>query len=62
MKLITAFELAAKKQPELEALFRQVSEELTQTEPHSVERAQALSSLQNVQRAMSALRMGGPKF
>lgn len=62
MKLVTAFQLAAKKQPELEALFRQVSEELTQTEPHSVERAQGLTSLQNIQRAMATLRMGGPKF
>ena len=62
MKLVNAFELAAKKLSELEALFSQVSEELTATEPHSVERAQALGSLQNIQRAMAALKMGGPKF
>jgi hypothetical protein len=62
MKLITAFALAAKKQSELEALFRQVSEELVATKPHSIERENALGSLQNIKRAMAALRMGGPKF
>jgi hypothetical protein len=62
MKLITAFSLAAKKQSELEVLFRLASEELLQTEPDTIERANALGSLQNISRAMAALRMGGPKF
>jgi hypothetical protein len=61
MKLTTEFNLAAKEQSELEVLFRQVSEELVSTEPHSIERARALGSLQNISRAMATLRMKGPQ-
>jgi hypothetical protein len=62
MKLITATELATKNLPQLYALYRIISEELAETEPCSVERANMLASLENISRAISAHRMSGPKF
>jgi hypothetical protein len=50
MKLITKFELAAKRKTELYALLREVFNELARSEPGSHERRNALASLENIER------------
>jgi hypothetical protein len=62
MKLITASELANKNLSELNVLYRMISEELAETEPDSVERANMIASLANISRAIAARRMSGPRF
>lgn len=62
MKLITASELATKTLAQLHTLYRVISEELAETEPYDIERANMLASLENISRAISAHRMSGPKF
>jgi len=62
MKIITAAELANKNLSHLSFLYRMISEELAQTEPHSSERANMIASLANISRAIAARRMSGPKF
>ena len=53
MKLITRFELATKSKDELEGLFRQVFNELANCKPNTLEQANALASLQNIEREIS---------
>jgi hypothetical protein len=60
MKLITASELVHKTQAQLIALYRMVSDELAETEPCSIERANMLASLANISRAIAALRLRPP--
>jgi len=57
MQLITACELSHQNDNELSALFHDVSRKLARTEPHSIERAKALASLENISRAMGARRL-----
>lgn len=61
MKLITASELANKDLSELSAIFHKVSQKLARTDAHSVERANALGTLENVSRAIAA-RTSAPKL
>ena len=62
MKLITASELASKSLSQLSVLYRMISEELAETEPNSIERANMIASLENIARAIAARRLIGPKF
>jgi len=62
MRLITAAELANKSLSQLNALYRMVSEELADTEPCSINRANMIASLENISRAIAAFRMRGPRF
>jgi hypothetical protein len=64
MKLITASELANKSLSQLQVLYRMISDELYETEPCSIERANMIASLEVISRAMTARRvsMSGPKF
>lgn len=62
MKLITASELASKNLAQLQTLYRMISDELAETEPCKPERANMLASLENISRAIAALRMSGPRF
>lgn len=62
MKLITASELAGKTLSQLSDLYRMISEELAQTEPDSIERANMIASLKNISLAIASRRMSGPKF
>ncbi len=54
MKLITRFELAAKSESELYALLREVFNELARSEPYTMERTNALASLENIQREIGS--------
>jgi hypothetical protein len=49
MKLITRFELAAKSDQELHGLLRHCFNELARSQPASVERSNALVSIENIQ-------------
>ena len=62
MKLIIASELANKNLSQLHYLYRMISEELAETEPCDIERANMIASLQNIARAIAAHRMSGPRF
>jgi hypothetical protein len=62
MKLITAAELANKSLAQLHILYRMISEELAETEPCCIERANMIASLENISRAIAAYRMSGPRF
>ncbi|MDF2365636.1 hypothetical protein [Sneathiella sp.] len=59
MKLITHFELARMSKPELQTLFRMVSGRVATYPQGSMERINALASLQNIQRELS-MRPSGP--
>lgn len=50
MRLVTRFELAAKNESELHGLLRNAFNELAQSEPNSMERRNALASIENIQR------------
>lgn len=52
MRLITIFELAAKSETELRALFRKASEELIQTSQVPDEQVNASKSLANIAKAI----------
>ena len=52
MKLFTAYELSHYTKLELRILFRDVSRQLARTEPHTIERAKALATLENISRAL----------
>ncbi|MNJ68979.1 hypothetical protein D3C77_652770 [compost metagenome] len=54
MKLLTIFELAAKSESELRALYREAFNEAATADQTSQERENALASLANIQRMMSA--------
>lgn len=60
MKLITASELANKDVSELSAIFQKVSQKLARTDAHTLERANALGSLENVSRAIAARQLPKP--
>ena len=60
MNLITAAELATKSLSQLHTLYRIISEELAETEPCSTERANMIASLENISRAIAALRIKPP--
>ena len=49
MKLVTRFELASRSTRELQALIRDLFNELANSAPESAERRNALASLENVQ-------------
>ncbi len=55
MKLITAFELAAKRESELYALLREVFNALSRSETDSHERRNSLASLENIERGSIAI-------
>ena len=61
MKLISSYELAHRTEPELAALFGQVSKILTLTEEESAARRNALASLENISRARIN-RVHRPRF
>jgi len=54
MKLITHFELATKSKNELHALSREVSGDLARSAPGTMERTNALASLENIARELGA--------
>jgi hypothetical protein len=55
-QIITPSELQHRNDQELSVLFRQVSQDLTRSEPGSPERRTALASLENISRTMAARR------
>jgi thymidylate kinase len=54
MKLITRFELAAKNENELHGLLRIVFNELAKSEPQTLERVNALASLENIENELAS--------
>lgn len=54
MKLITKFELTAKSDKELDALYRNVFNELARSNPDSHERRNALASLENIRNELAS--------
>lgn len=56
MRLITRFELAAKNTNELYGLHRKVFNELAKSKPQTLERVNALASLENIENEL-ALRL-----
>lgn len=54
MRLITSFELAAKNTNELYGLHRKVCNELAKSEPHTLERVNALASLENIENELAS--------
>ncbi len=52
MKFLTIFELAARSDSELHATYRQIFNELAQSEEDSAERRNALASLKNIKRTL----------
>ena len=59
MKLITRFELAAKNKNELHALLREAFNELARCKPDTLQRRNALASIENIQSEL-ALRAPCP--
>ena len=55
MKLITRLEIAAKNKNELHAILRNAFNELAQSEPNSMERRNALASIENIQREIGSI-------
>lgn len=53
MKLITRFELAAKNENELRGLLRMVFNELAKSEHQTLERVNALASLENIENELA---------
>jgi len=60
MRLITTAELEDQPESVLYSKFYTVSQELAQTEEHTTERANALGSLENINRAIIKRRLRGP--
>jgi hypothetical protein len=54
MKLVTAFELAAKNENELQGLLKQAFNALIQSEPDSHQRRNALASIENIQKELAS--------
>lgn len=54
MKLITRFELAAKNTTELRGLHKEVFNTLVRSEPKTLERVNALASLENIEIEISS--------
>ena len=62
MRLITASELANKNLSQLSTLYRMIFDQLAETEPDSIERANMIASLANIARAIAALRLKAPRL
>lgn len=62
MRLITAAELDCLSETVLHSKFYRVNQELVATEPATTERANALASLENINRAIITRRIKGPGF
>ncbi len=54
MRLITRFELAAKNENELRGLLRNAFNALAQSEHYTMERTNALGSIENIQREIAS--------
>ncbi len=54
MRLITKFEMAAKNESELHGLLRNAFNELAKSDPDSIERTNALASIENIQREIGS--------
>ncbi len=54
MRLVTKFELAAKNESELHGLLRNAFNELAKSEPNTIERTNALISIENIQIEISS--------
>lgn len=54
MKLLTIFELAAKGDRELRAIYKQTFNELAKSEQGSPERRNALASLENIEKTFTS--------
>ena len=54
MRLITRFELAAKSKNELYGLHRKVFNELAKSKPRTLERVNALASLENIEHELAS--------
>ncbi|MAM70158.1 MAG: hypothetical protein CMP91_03305 [Gammaproteobacteria bacterium] len=54
MRLITRFELAAKNTNELYGLHRKVFNELAKSKPQTLERVNALASLENIENELAS--------
>lgn len=53
-KIMTSLDLDRRRDSELSALFRKVSQELVESEPNTVKRRTALANLENISRAMAS--------
>ncbi|WP_299178047.1 hypothetical protein [uncultured Brevundimonas sp.] len=62
MRLIVAAELDHLPETVLHSKFYRVSQELATTKPASTDRANALASLENLNRAIIKRRLKGPGF
>lgn len=62
MRLIIAAELDHLPETVLHSKFYRVSQELAATEPATTDRANALASLENINRAIIMRRIKGPGF
>ena len=54
MKLVTQFELAAKKENELHAYLREAFNELARSEPDTHQRRNALASIENIRNELAS--------
>jgi len=54
MRLVTRFELAAKKEHELHALLRTAFNEAAKSKPDSYQRRNALASIENIQNELAS--------
>lgn len=61
-KLITTAELATKSVPELRSLFRTTFNDLARSESGSIERRNALASLENISNALAHATVCSPKI
>lgn len=55
MRLVTRFEMAAKNKNELHGLLRNAFNELARSKPHTMERTNALASIENIQREIGSM-------
>ncbi len=54
MRLVTRFGLAAKNESELHGLLRNAFNELARSKPHTIQRTNALASIENIQREIGS--------
>lgn len=54
MRLVTRFEMATKNENELHGLLRNAFNELARSEPNTMERTNALASIENIQREIGS--------
>lgn len=62
MKIITSFEIAARSENDLKALFGNLSKKLVTTKAGTAERRNTLASMENVQREISFVHAQGLKM